>query len=47
MVDRICPWSRYVTQCETTKLYQTVFYNPPEAEVLNYFISFSLKLKNN
>jgi 1,4-alpha-glucan branching enzyme len=31
LVDRICPWSRYVTQCNTSKLYQTVFYNPPES----------------
>jgi len=31
IVDRICPWSRYVEQCPETKIYHTTFYNPPKA----------------
>lgn len=30
LVDRICPWSTYVTQCKTSNLYQMIFYNPTE-----------------
>ncbi|CAF0704329.1 unnamed protein product [Brachionus calyciflorus] len=32
IVDRLCPWATYVTQCKETGLYQHVFYNPPENE---------------
>lgn len=32
LVDRICPWSLYVTQDNQTKIYRTVFYNPPKSE---------------
>jgi len=31
LVDRISPWSNYVEQCPNTKVYHSVFYNPPEA----------------
>lgn len=34
LVDRICPWANYVTQCKMTNLYQQVFYNPSEV-ILN------------
>lgn len=30
LVDRISPWSPYVEQCPTTKIYHSVFYNPSE-----------------
>lgn len=36
VVDRICPWSRYVVQSKETKLFDMVLYNPPADQVYKF-----------
>ncbi|CAF0941289.1 unnamed protein product [Rotaria sordida] len=36
LVDRICPWSRYVQRAEKATVYRGVFYNPPHDEIYQF-----------
>ncbi|CAF4946709.1 unnamed protein product [Rotaria sp. Silwood1] len=36
LVDRICPWSRYVQRPEKSNVYHGVFYNPPEDQIYKF-----------
>jgi 1,4-alpha-glucan branching enzyme len=36
LVDRLCPWSRYVQRAEKQNTYHGVFYNPPADQVYKF-----------
>jgi 1,4-alpha-glucan branching enzyme len=36
MVDRVCPWSRYVQRAEKSNTYHGVFYNPPSEQIYKF-----------
>ncbi|CAF2027266.1 unnamed protein product [Rotaria magnacalcarata] len=36
LVDRLCPWSRYVQRAEKSSVYHGVFYNPPIDEIYQF-----------
>lgn len=36
LVDRLCPWSRYVQRAENGTVYHTVFYHPPDDEIYKF-----------
>lgn len=36
LVDRLCPWSRYVQRVEKESVYHGVFYNPPKDEIYQF-----------
>jgi 1,4-alpha-glucan branching enzyme len=36
LVDRLCPWSRFVEQPAKSNTYHDVFYNPPEDQVYKF-----------
>lgn len=36
MLDRLCPWSRYVQRAEKANTYHGVFYNPPADQVYKF-----------
>ncbi|CAF4501480.1 unnamed protein product, partial [Rotaria sp. Silwood2] len=36
LVDRICPWSRYVQRAEKANVYHGVFYNPPHDQIYQF-----------
>lgn len=33
LVDRLCPWSRYVQRSEDSKVYHSVFYHPSADQI--------------
>ncbi|CAF1468268.1 unnamed protein product [Adineta steineri] len=36
LVNRICPWSRYVQRAEKSNIYHGVFYDPPNNEIYQF-----------
>jgi len=36
IIERISPWASYVQQNKTTKLYESIFWNPPKPFIASY-----------